>query len=119
MLTLLPVDDEVIRAMVTIVRDCVRATNCAGRYGGGEFAIILTGMDTAAAFPVAQRIREQAETKRFRDLPDLRFTSSIGIAAADRSHTRLRDWMDAADVALYQAKNAGRNRVVGETAQLA
>ena len=111
------VGDEVIRAMAHIVSGCVRATDCAGRYGGDEFAIILNDMNADAALQVAQRILEQVEAKRFRGLPDLRFTSSIGIAAADRSHTRLRDWMDAADAALYQAKKAGRNRVVDATVQ--
>ena len=111
--------DEVIRAMAHIVRGCVRTTDCAGRYGGDEFAIILNGMDADAALQVAQRISAQVEAQQFRDFPGLRFTTSIGFAAADQRHTRLRDWLDAADIALYQAKHAGRNRVVGETAQLA
>lgn len=113
------VGDEVIRAMAAIVRACVRATDCAGRYGGDEFAIILNGMDTRGALLVAQRISQQVEAQRFRDYPNLRFTTSIGVAAANQRHARLRDWLDAADAALYQAKNAGRNRVVGETAEWA
>lgn len=50
---------------------------------------------------------------RLRHLPDLRITSSIGVAPADHRHSNLRAWIDAADAALYVAKHEGRNRVSG------
>lgn len=105
------VGDDVIRAMSHIVRGCVRASDCAGRYGGDEFAILLRGADMAQAQEIAQRIRAQAEAHQFGDHPELRFTSSIGIAAAQRHYATPREWVAAADAALYQAKRAGRNRV--------
>ncbi|MFY3383147.1 diguanylate cyclase [Paracidovorax sp. MALMAid1276] len=105
------VGDEVIRALAHVVRGNVRAGDCAGRYGGDEFAIILPGMQASAAMAIAQRIREQAEAVRLRKLPGLRITSSIGVAAADHRHSNLRAWIDAADSALYAAKNRGRNQV--------
>jgi diguanylate cyclase len=105
------VGDDVIRAMSRIVRDCVRASDCAGRYGGDEFAILLRGADMAQAQEIAQRIRTEAESHRFRDHAELRFTSSIGIAVLQPHYARTRDWVAAADAALYQAKRAGRNRV--------
>ncbi|WP_115736940.1 diguanylate cyclase domain-containing protein, partial [Escherichia coli] len=50
---------------------------------------------------------------RLRSLPELRITSSIGVAPADHRHSSLRAWIDAADAALYVAKNGGRNQVAG------
>lgn len=105
------VGDDVIRAMSRIVRDSVRASDCAGRYGGDEFAILLRGTDMAQAEEIAERIRTEAECHRFRDHDALRFTSSIGIAAANKHHASPREWVAAADAALYAAKRAGRNRV--------
>ena len=107
------VGDEVIRALAHVVRGNVRAGDCAGRYGGDEFAIVLPGMHARDALAVAQRIREQTEGVRLRSLPELRITSSIGVAPADHRHSSLRAWIDAADTALYAAKNGGRNRVAG------
>lgn len=108
------VGDEVIRAVAHVVRGNVRASDCAGRYGGDEFAIILPGMQAAEAVAVAERIRAQTEAIRLRDMPALRMTTSIGVAAAHHHHGSLRTWMDAADGALYVAKNAGRNRVTDD-----
>ena len=107
------VGDEVIRALAHVVRGHVRAGDCAGRFGGDEFAIVLPGMHARDALAIAQRIREQTECVRLRHLPDLRITSSIGVAPADHRHSNLRAWIDAADAALYAAKNGGRNRVAG------
>ncbi|MFP5444563.1 MAG: diguanylate cyclase [Betaproteobacteria bacterium] len=107
------VGDEVIRALAHVVRGNVRAGDCAGRYGGDEFAIVLPGMLAKDALAIAHRIREQTEGVRLRSLPGVRITSSIGVAPADHRHSNLRAWIDAADAALYVAKNGGRNRVAG------
>ncbi|MBU0746192.1 MAG: diguanylate cyclase [Gammaproteobacteria bacterium] len=107
------VGDEVIRALAHVVRGNVRAGDCAGRYGGDEFAIILPGMQAKDALAIAHRIREQTEGVRLRSLPGVRITSSIGVAPADHRHHNLRAWIDAADAALYAAKHGGRNRVAG------
>lgn len=107
------VGDEVIRALAHVVRGNVRAGDCAGRYSGDEFAIVLPGMLAKDALAIAHRIREQTEGVRLRSLPGVRITSSIGVAPADHRHSNLRAWIDAADAALYAAKNGGRNRVAG------
>jgi len=105
------VGDEVIRAVARVVRANVRATDCAGRYGGDEFAVIMPGQDCAAARVVAERIRTQVQEARLQGMPELRFTCSIGVASMETAHLRVRDWVDAADAALYQAKRHGRNAI--------
>ena len=103
--------DEVLRALARIVLSNVRATDCAGRYGGDEFAIVLRGMHLDGATAVAHRIREQVQALQLHDMPGLQFTTSMGVATADHRHSSLRAWTNAADAELYQAKAAGRNRV--------
>jgi diguanylate cyclase len=106
------VGDDVIRALSLILCGCVRASDCAGRYGGDEFAVLLQCTSLDQAQDIAQRICAQAEAHQFIDRPELRFTCSIGIAVASSRHATPREWVAEADAALYRAKNGGRNQVV-------
>lgn len=105
------VGDEAIRIVGEVIRESVRDGDCAGRYGGDEFAVVCADTDHANAEAIAQRIRGRIGALRLADLPELRLTSSIGMAQASRSHLTLRDWLNAADTALYRAKSDGRDRV--------
>ncbi|RCX08148.1 diguanylate cyclase [Extensimonas vulgaris] len=105
------VGDEVLRRFAQVVRKNVRVTDCASRYGGDEFTVLLTGMTLDESLPVAQRIRAQVQDLRLRDLPDLRLSCSVGVACAEAGHSDLRAWMAAADGALYEVKKNGRNGV--------
>ncbi len=105
------VGDEVLRVLARVVRAAVRGGDCAGRYGGDEFAIILPGTRTSDALAIAERIREHSESVRLRHLPALRLSCSLGVAPAQPHHANVSEWIDAADTALYAAKKAGRNRV--------
>ena len=108
--------DDVIRAVGQALLGCVRAQDCAGRYGGDEFAVVCRHTHAAEAMAMAQRIRESIEDLRLPHLPTLRLTSSVGVAQAAPHHQQLRDWMNEADAALYRAKDGGRNRVSGPCA---
>jgi len=94
-----------------VIRDCVRAHDHAGRYGGDEFAVVLSETRAEDAHTIAERIRDRIAAVRLRELPGLRLTSSIGLAETVRSQLSLRDWINDADTALYRAKHAGRNQV--------
>ena len=110
--------DEAIRVVGEVIRESVRDRDCAGRYGGDEFAVVCADADHAHAEAIAQRIRARIAALRLAELPDLRLTGSIGMAQASRSHVSLRDWLNAADAALYRAKSAGRDRVADEEGTL-
>ncbi len=107
------VGDEVLRGVGLALRQAIRPTDKAGRYGGDEFAVLCPGTDLKDAHAVAQRIREHIEQLRVRNHPELRVTCSIGVAASRAAaHRQLQQWIQDADTALYQAKHAGRNQVV-------
>jgi diguanylate cyclase (GGDEF)-like protein len=101
--------DEAIKLVAGALRRHARKPVLASRYGGDEFCMILPGTDAPTAAAVAERLRATVETGRSGDLA---ITISVGYASltADEfnSHEKL---FDAADAALYLAKEAGRNRV--------
>ena len=110
------VGDEAIRAVGQAILDSVRESDCAGRYGGDEFAVVCADATETQALAIAQRICERVQALRLPELPALRLTSSIGMAQATNAHATLRDWLNEADAALYRAKTDGRNQVAGTAA---
>lgn len=104
------VGDEVISAVGAVIAAQVGPHDSAGRYGGDEFAVVIGPAPVAAARAVAEAIRQQIGQLRLPGAPGLRLGSSIGLAVAQPSGT-LRNWIDAADAALYRAKQRGRNCV--------
>jgi diguanylate cyclase (GGDEF)-like protein len=106
--------DEVLAGFAGLVRNCLRKEDLLARYGGEEFVVLLPGATQAAAAGLAERIREQvAETRLHAGHDDVRVTVSVGVAGESGEELPSLDGMLArADVALYAAKAAGRNRVV-------
>ncbi|RYZ90463.1 MAG: sensor domain-containing diguanylate cyclase [Moraxellaceae bacterium] len=106
-----PAGDEVIRQTAAVVRRCIRDIDVAGRYGGEEFAIILTDTDAQGALILAERLRAQVEANTvYYEDHVIHFTISIGVAEV---HSRMSEptlWIDSADRGLYRAKRAGRNQ---------
>ncbi len=107
-----PAGDEALRVFAHLMASSIREPDIAARYGGEEFAVYLAG---AGAAEVAERIRERTETTIIPLGPGLtgRLKVSIGYAVAPDDSTERVLLMKAADDALYRAKLAGRNRVVG------
>ncbi len=105
--------DTALKKTARILRSCVREMDVVTRYGGEEFFILLPGTSKEEAMFVAERIRQGIEQEPFKGeemLPGGRLTASIGIASFPDDGTTAHALIHAADVALYQAKNAGRNR---------
>ena len=103
--------DRVLRAFAEIILSNIRSDDIAGRLGGEEFCILSNATDAAAA-AMAERIRADLEAKPFMTPSGImQATVSAGIAIRSGDPETLQALLDRADVALYQAKEAGRNRV--------
>lgn len=110
-----PAGDEALRVFAHVLASSIREPDLAARYGGEEFAVYLAGAGPAEAAEVAERIRERTESTIIPLGPGQtgRLTVSIGFAVTPDDGTERVLLMKAADDALYRAKLAGRNKVVG------
>ena len=105
--------DVVLAKVAEVFKATLREIDVIGRLGGEEFAVILPQTDNEMARVVAERLRqtvEQTEIPMERGLP-LHVTLSIGVATVRDTVINIDTLLGQADRALYQAKNAGRNRV--------
>jgi diguanylate cyclase (GGDEF)-like protein len=103
------VGDEAIKLVGTALRRNTRKPVLSCRYGGDEFCVILPGADAEAAALIAERVRATVQAAHANDRA---LTVSVGYASvADSEFATWDKLFDAADAALYMAKEAGRNRV--------
>lgn len=111
------IGDEVLKWVAAKLCASVRTVDLAARFGGEEFIVILPETNSADALAIAERTRQSIAEKPFiQELPDaqtidISITVSIGVAEAENNNSE-EEMIEAADEALYQAKRAGRNRVV-------
>jgi diguanylate cyclase (GGDEF)-like protein len=108
--------DRVLREVATIVRDQMRGVDTAARYGGEEFAVVLPRTEKVAAYNLAERIRAAIaeRTVALDGGPTISVTASLGIAAypdGDQPDDGNDGVVRRADLALYRAKQLGKNRV--------
>jgi two-component system, cell cycle response regulator len=110
-----PFGDQVLEVMGEILHTSLRTTDAPCRYGGEEFALILTETPEQGAVITAERIRQQIARYPFRPKDQhVEVTASFGIASSaifERASLTVSQLVTAADDALYQAKHEGRNRV--------
>jgi diguanylate cyclase (GGDEF)-like protein len=106
--------DECLRAFARVLEQSTRPGDLSARYGGEEFVVLLPNAGTADAHAVAERIQALlvVELATAHLAP---FTVSIGIASTDHA-SGIEEVVRAADHAMYEAKAAGRNRIVTEAA---
>ena len=107
-----PFGDVVLKCAARAIADSVREYDIAGRYGGEEFAVVVSETSSESLLALAERIREAIAALHISDAQTcIRITASIGFAvhAAEDSPETL---LQRADVALYRAKHAGRNCTV-------
>nr|AAD28578.1 putative response regulator CelR2 [Rhizobium leguminosarum bv. trifolii] len=107
--------DEVLREFSSRVRSTIRGADLACRYGGEEFVVVMPDTSPEIAAAVAERLRAAIESAPFmlkHSGEALNVTASFGIASRIASVLTPGQLMKQADLALYEAKNTGRNRVV-------
>lgn len=106
------VGDVILREVAKTLKENARQIDFIGRYGGEEFCICLTETDKEKAKLAAERFRKSIENKQMRAYDEnLKVTISIGISVFPVDCQDIQGIIDRADKALYQAKQAGRNRV--------
>jgi diguanylate cyclase (GGDEF)-like protein len=106
------IGDEVLRALAAELRQQVRESDVVGRFGGEEFTVLLPRTDTAGACLIAERLRTSAGGLRIAAADArIQVTVSIGVAVLGQHGSDLFELLAAADVALYRAKDAGRNQM--------
>lgn len=108
--------DAVLAAVAEVLRSTLRVTDLPSRYGGDEFAIILPATGKTDAFAVAEKLRAAIDAApvgiQLGDgVEQVRVRVSVGVAAAGRQASDPVALLEAADRALYRAKESGRNQV--------
>ncbi len=110
------VGDQVLQEVARRTRVCSRDTDVVARYGGEEFVILMpeTGLEGAAA--LAQRLCQMISNNPVQtDAGPLSITVSVGVFQPNREVYHLNSLVEAADLAMYQAKKQGRNRIFVRT----
>jgi diguanylate cyclase (GGDEF)-like protein/putative nucleotidyltransferase with HDIG domain len=106
--------DEVLVGVAMILKDNAREYDVVSRFGGEEFAILMTETSVDEAYPIIQSIRAAIEKAEFvvpTSVQPIRATMSFGIAGR-KEGLDSKDIIHSADIALYHAKLKGRNRVL-------
>ena len=108
------VGDRVLTTLAALLRRRLRQSDIIGRYGGEEFSVVLQDIASPEGVRLLSRILDE-----FAAIPHhapggttFQTTFSAGVATLDLGHMDVRQWIAAADAALYAAKAAGRNRVL-------
>lgn len=107
------VGDEAIRVVADILRLTLRKTDCACRLGGDEFVVALPDTGYEQALQLAKRIQDRTrqELSRF-SVENAFVTASIGVTTILPNDSSYKDTIKRADLALYEAKNKGKDRIV-------
>ena len=108
--------DDVLRQVAQLIDTTIRGCDACFRFGGEEFLVMLTDSNLPLARMVAERLRHTISEQTRSPAPNSPVTISVGVAHFDDES----DWpelVDRADRALYQAKQAGRNKVVTDHPQ--
>ena len=104
--------DDVLRGLAAELRQQVRGSDVVGRFGGEEFVVLLPRADTDEACKIAERLRHRASVMGvYTDTDAVNVTISIGIAVLGVHGRDQFELLAAADLALYRAKDGGRDQV--------
>lgn len=100
--------DDVLKEFADILKKGVRKTDVVGRWGGEEFIIICIEVDLLILLKLAEKLRLEIEQTKFSHVGNK--TASFGVALREKNE-KIEQFISRADLALYLAKNNGRNRV--------
>lgn len=105
--------DLVLKKTAECIRTSIRASDTMGRVGGEEFSVFLPDTPNEGALRVAEHLRASVEQMSVEIAPGqmLRLTASVGVACGRGGEQTLHEIQEKADLAMYDAKKAGRNRV--------
>lgn len=103
------VGDNVLKQTAQILKNSVRLSDRVYRWGGEEFIVITPETDNSEATYVAEKICQNFRDAKFDEIGNI--TVSVGVASYDSDETN-EDWIKRADLALYQAKQTGRDKWV-------
>lgn len=108
------VGDEVLKEVAHRIGEGLREYDMLGRYGGEEFLVMLPNVDAETSIRVAERLRWSvgANEVRLGDGSSVKVTISLGLACTSDKNMSEHELVHCADIALYQAKAQGRDRVV-------
>lgn len=107
------VGDDVLRSLAETAVMALRGADILGRLGGEEFGVLLPETDESSAMEVAERLRRSIENTSISTREHtLKITVSIGVSTLKKDTSSVQDLLKHADVALYDAKQSGRNRVI-------
>ena len=107
-----PAGDLVLQSFAKVLNTELRRYDVACRYGGEEFALIIPSSDGQNTVQMCERIRVAIEEMTWARYPDMRVTGSFGVFTSNSGGLgEAADWIEAADRALYSAKESGRNRI--------
>lgn len=101
--------DEVLKGFCSLVSKNLRSVDVLGRWGGEEFLVICPGTSLENGVKVAENLRSRVEAHDFPPVP--RVTVSIGVSTFRKDDHSYGDALKRADVAVYESKHTGRNRV--------
>jgi diguanylate cyclase len=108
-----PAGDKVIQHIAYLLKQALRDTDCAGRYGGEEFGVVLSKTTAEEALNFTERLRKRIEASEVAfENRLIRVTVSLGINDLDSEIDNSSTWLSGADKALYVAKQEGRNKSI-------
>jgi diguanylate cyclase (GGDEF)-like protein len=104
--------DEVLKAFASRITRCIRDSDSMGRIGGDEFVVLLEGLPhSSGALEVAKKIQASVSTPISTNGTFITTTASIGVALYPEDAHTDEELMKCADLAMYEAKQSGRNQI--------
>ncbi|ODA43903.1 GGDEF domain protein [Thermodesulfovibrio sp. N1] len=105
--------DMVLQEIAKRLQKAVRKNDMVFRFGGEEFVVLLHGANSERAISIAERIRQEVANEEIKIYEDnkISITISCGVATVNESIKDVQELVDRADIAMYKAKQSGKNRV--------